>query len=189
MRTPLTTEALPGFEPEIGRWMWALEEVRRRTLRAVEGLDAETLDWQGPDGRENAIGSLLYHIGLVEMSWLYLDVFERPELPPQVRAEFPFPMATEGRVTAVPGVPLAEHVGRLAWSRRRFLDEVRGMSPDDWHRPRTPGDESYSVTPAWAVFHLVEHEAGHAAQIGALRARAERRNGGSAGTMVSWNQA
>jgi len=58
----LQIDPLPGYEPEVGRWLWALEEVRRRTLRLVEGLDQRTLDWEGPDGRENAIGSLLYHI-------------------------------------------------------------------------------------------------------------------------------
>lgn len=154
--------------------MWAFEEVRRRTLRVVDGLSQRTLDWEGPDGRENAIGSLLYHVALVEVSWLYLDVEERTELPAEVRDDFPHPMAVDGRVTPVLGTPLAEHVERLDRSRGRFLETIREMAPDDWHRPRSPVDESYTVTPAWAVFHLVEHEAGHTAQIGSLRARAER---------------
>jgi len=63
---------LDGYDPEIGRWMWALQDVRRRyTLRLVKDLDERLVDWEGPDGQENAIGSLLYHIALVEMDWLY----------------------------------------------------------------------------------------------------------------------
>jgi hypothetical protein len=41
--TPVT-----GVEPEIGRWLDALGRVRRITLRAVEGIDQRTLDWEGP---------------------------------------------------------------------------------------------------------------------------------------------
>lgn len=165
--------ALPGYEPDIGRWLWALEAVRRRTLDVVNGLDQRTLDWEGPDGRENAIGSLLYHIALVEMSWLFMDIQER-DFPASVKADFPHEMATEGRITPVTSVPLAEHVGRLTRSRSVFLEAFRGMSLDDWERLRSPEDAGYTVTPAWAVFHLVEHEAAHAAQISATKARAAR---------------
>ena len=91
------TVALSGYEPEIGRWLWAMEEVRRRTLDLVKGLDQQTLDWEGPDGRENAIGSLLYHIALVEMSWLFLDILEQ-DLPPPVKADLPHEMASQGRL-------------------------------------------------------------------------------------------
>ena len=66
---------LDGYDPEIGRWLWALQDVRRRyTLRLIQDLDARLVDWEGPDGRENAIGSLLYHIARVEIGWLYTDV-------------------------------------------------------------------------------------------------------------------
>lgn len=174
MQGTCEVEALPGYEPEIGRWLWALEEVRRRTLRLVEGMNQQTLDWQGPDGRENSVGSLLYHIALVEMSWLFMDIQLR-EIPPAVQADFPCAMATsQGRVTPVLQVDLAEHLARLAGSRSVLLHELQGMTIDDWHRPRGAADTDFQVTPAWAVFHLVEHEAGHAAQIGALKARAAR---------------
>ena len=169
----LEADPLPGYPPEIGRWLWAMEELRRRTLRLVEGLEPRVLDWQGPEDDENAIGSLLYHIALVEMSWLFLDLEERG-FPEEVRAYFPHPMDTDGRLTPVPGVALADHLARLERSRRVFLDAFRTMTVADWDRRRAPKDTGYEVTPAWAVFHLVEHEAGHAAQISSLRKRAER---------------
>ena len=40
--------ALPGFEPEIGRWLWALEDTRRRTKRSLEGLTQAVIDWPHP---------------------------------------------------------------------------------------------------------------------------------------------
>lgn len=176
----LAVNALPGYAPEIGRWLWAMNEVRRRTLRLVEGLDQRALDWEGPDSRENAIGTLLYHIALVEMSWLFMDIKEG-NLPPQVKQDFPHDMAdSKGRLTTVLGIPLGEHLSRLETSRRIFLDSMQEMTLEDWRQLRRPGDVDYAVTPEWAVFHLVEHEAGHAFQISSLKARA-RRLFGSAG--------
>jgi len=35
MSQVLRAAALPGYETEIGRWLWALEEVRRQTLSTV----------------------------------------------------------------------------------------------------------------------------------------------------------
>jgi uncharacterized damage-inducible protein DinB len=170
----LQAAALPGFEPEIGRWLWALEEVRRGTVATLKGLSQEILDWEGHDGQENAVGSLLYHIALVEMSWLYMDIFEQ-DLPVEVKADFPYDMAdSERRLARVLGVPLADHLARLERSRKRFLETVRGISLRDWRQLRSPGDVEYQVTPEWAVFHLIEHEAGHAFQIRAMKARATR---------------
>ncbi len=169
----LRAAALPGYEPEIGRWLWALEEVRRQTLDSVIDLDPRTLDWEGSAGDENAVGSLLYHIALVEMSWLFMDIFEK-ELPSEVESLFPHAMATEGRLTPVLGTSLETHLDRLRKSRGIFLEALQGMSIDEWHRLRSPKDTPYEVSPAWVAFHLIEHEAGHAAQIRTLKARAHR---------------
>ena len=171
---------LNGYDPEVGRWMWALQDVRRRyTLRLVNGLDERLVDWEGPDGQENAIGSLLYHIARVEMGWLYGDVKQMTELPSTVKPDFPFPSRDpdRNRLTRVLCVPLAEHIGRLDRSREAFLREFEGIRPDEWRRLRRPPDfeeVNYEVTPEWAVFHLVEHEAGHAFQISSLKARGTR---------------
>lgn len=170
---------LAGYDAEIGRWLWALQDVRRRyTMRLLQDLDPRLVDWEGPDGRENAIGSLLYHIALVEVGWLFGDVMGMTELPPRVEPDFPFSSREpDGRLTRVLGAPLADHVARLERSREAFLDQMREVPSDEWRRLRRPPDfdeVNYEVTPEWAVFHLVEHEAGHAFQISALKARGSR---------------
>jgi hypothetical protein len=176
-RRELRAQPLPGYEPEIGIWLWALQEARRRTLRLVEGLDQRTIDWEGADGRENAIGTLLYHIADVEMGWLFGDLLQS-DLPESVRGDFPFPArGADKRLTPVLGEPPESHMGRLARSRKVFLETFKTIPADEWRRLRMPKDEDYAVTPEWAVFHLVEHEAGHAFQISSLKARAARRFG------------
>ncbi len=176
-REELRAQPLPGFDPAIGIWLWALQEVRRRTLRLVEGLDQRTIDWEGADGRENAIGTLLYHIADVELGWLFWDLLQSG-LPESVKPDFPFePRGADSRLTPVLGEPLESHLGRLARSRKVFLETFKTIPLDEWRRLRLPKDEDYAVTPEWAVFHLVEHEAGHAFQISSLKARARRHFG------------
>lgn len=170
MRRRMQVEALDGYAPEIGTWLWAMEATRDRTKRYVRDLAQDIVDWPGPDGTENSIGAQLYHLALIELDWLFADMLLRPDLVPA--AEFPFEPFTGGRLTPVTGVPLDEHIARLDRTRATFLDQMRSIPADAWSRLREPAGEDYAVTPAWVVFHLVEHEAGHAAQIASLRRRA-----------------
>ncbi|QDV48835.1 DinB family protein [Gimesia fumaroli] len=175
MTNDLKIDPITASDSEIGRWLWGLEEVRKRTLRLVSDSDQRLLDWRGADGGENSIGSLLYHIAIVEMSWLYLDLLQQ-EFPPEVSELFPIPMADEaGKVSHVVGMSLADHIQRLKATREIALSIFQKMDCDEWRRLRPPvNDQPYEATPEWAVFHLIEHEAGHAFQISSLKARWNR---------------
>ena len=171
MKQLLQVRSLDGYPADIGRWLWALEDARRITRRTVDGLDVAALDWCGVDGSENSIGSLLYHVAGVEMGWLFIDVLGRA-FPPEVEADLPFEAWTDGRLTHVGGVTLAEHLGRLDRTRGIFLDHLRRMDVAEFRRVRAPEGEDYEVTPEWVVYHLVEHEVGHAYQMRSLARRA-----------------
>lgn len=67
-----------GDDPEVGRWLAALEDGRRDTLRELEGVTPDMVDWS-PDAPLNSIGSLLYHIGLIEWSWVSDEMLGDPE--------------------------------------------------------------------------------------------------------------
>jgi uncharacterized damage-inducible protein DinB len=161
---------MEGYPGEIGGWMAALEEARRRTLRAIAGLDPRVVDRS--DGAGNSIGTLLYHIALIEMDWLFAEIVEEP-FPAEVVELFPFDVRdAEGRLTPVTGVDLADHRERLRRTRGIFLEAMRRISPGDYHRPRIL--PSYSVTPAWVLHHLMQHEAEHRGQIIDIAGRAAR---------------
>ncbi len=170
MRETLAVKPLEGYPPEIGVWLWAMAEARKKTKAYVGGIDQNIVDWAGPEGNENSIGTLLYHIAAVELGWLHFDVLEQPERFPE--ADFPFEMFSESRITPVMGVSLDDHLARLDRSRAIFLERIKEISLADWSKLRSPEGEDYDVSPAWMVFHLVEHEAGHAAQIGVMKKRA-----------------
>ncbi|HEY0072276.1 MAG TPA: DinB family protein, partial [Chloroflexia bacterium] len=84
---------LPGYQPEIGRWLWALQDNREKTLRSLDGLSTAGLDTM-PPGSGNTIGVLLYHIALIEADWLYVEALDNRPIPHEIEALFPWPPAT-----------------------------------------------------------------------------------------------
>lgn len=165
-------EPLEAREREVGAWLWAMEEVRRGLHRALRGVEQDELDWRGPIGRDNSIGTLLTHIAGVEMGWCYYDVHHEP-FPPELTALFPYQedRGPDGTLVHVAGQDLETHLDRLAAVRRSVLGRFAAMDLDDWHRLREPEGEDYAMSPAWAVYHLVEHEAGHMYEVRAIRRR------------------
>ncbi|MDH3471975.1 MAG: DinB family protein, partial [Acidimicrobiia bacterium] len=142
-------EPIDGCPPEIGYALWTLQETRRRTLRYVDGISAEALDWQ-PVEQRHSVATLLYHIAVFEMDWLYTDILGRaeddermlPGMPAELHPHFPYPILLEDHsYTPVGGEPLAEHLDRLAASRQALLDVLTAMSVEEFRTLRPSGDE------------------------------------------------
>ena len=166
----LIVDAHLSEEPEIGRWLWALQDTRQRTMRELSRLSPAMLDWL-PGGNESSIGTVLYHIADIEADWLYVEVLEKP-FPPEVAALFPYSTRDEqGHLTQVQGIRLEQHLERLEIVRGLLLNAYQQMDLAEFRRARSLAN--YDVTPEWVLHHLMQHEAEHRSQIGALRARAE----------------
>ncbi|MGD6957233.1 DinB family protein [Rossellomorea aquimaris] len=160
-RKSLQVSPLPGYEEEIGRWLWCLEDVRRTLMKELSGITQSTLDTKR-DGRQT-IGSLLYHIALVEADWLYVEVLGT-EWNPEIRSLFPYNVRSDnGSLTHIEAQSLEEHFHRLNKVREVFLSHFRSMDLTDWRKLRTL--EKYDVSPEWVVYHLIEHESHHRGQI------------------------
>lgn len=150
--------------PIIGDWLAAMGEARERTKAALIGIDQATLDWQPPHGG-NGIGTLLYHIAVIEADWLSVEVREEPDYPPELLALCPYEVRhAAGRLTVVTGLDLAAHLARLDAVRAQFLATFSAMSLADFTRIRAL--PQYDVTPQWTVHHLLQHEAEHRGEIG-----------------------
>ena len=156
-----------AHDPEVGRWLAAMEDCRRDTLTELGGLGDDVLDAK-PPGAENSIGSVLYHVALVEADWLLVDIFgfDGTRSPDPVLLPFSDRNA-EGQLTHVPGETLEQQLDRLAAVRGILLDRLRPMSSGDFHTTRAR--DAYDVTPAWVVHHLLQHEAEHRSEIVRLR--------------------
>lgn len=154
----------PASHPELGRLLWMLQDTRARTLAVVEGLDQETLDWVQP-GVENSIGSLLYHIALIEADYLYADILG-VNYPEWLDEAFPWPDRDDtGHLSEISGVPLADHLARLMRVRDEFLRLVAPLTPEQVAAGRELPAANYVISPAWTFHHLMQHEAEHRGQI------------------------
>ena len=154
-------------DPEVGRWLSALEDARRDTLRELEPVTDAMLD-ERPAGLLNSIGTLVYHIALVEASWLLDDIYEGDPGPDWLRELLPFEDRDgTGRLIRVEGEPMASHLARLSRVRAYLLERLRPMSNADFHTVRHL--ERYDAAPDWCLHHLLQHEAEHRAHIAYLR--------------------
>jgi len=125
-------------------WLWALNDARRRTLVELHELPAAAIDWH-PAESAQSIGSILYHMALIEADWLYTEVLELP-LSEQLAALFPYDSRDQhGLLTSIHGVALDEHLARLDTVRRHILAAYQAMDLHDFHRVRHLPD--YDVTP------------------------------------------
>ncbi len=175
----LSVVPLSGYEPEIGRVLWMLEEGRERLKQGLAKIDAAKeqaiLDWRPRPGT-NSIGTLLYHIAAIEADWLFAEVMA--EYEPDTPVSWPNRFFShdirdeKGWVTHVSGEAMAHHLQRLDVVRSILLDAFRGMSLAEFRRLRRL--EAYEVTPEWVLHHLIQHEAEHRGQILERRTEAER---------------
>jgi uncharacterized damage-inducible protein DinB len=173
----LVIEPLLGYEPEIGLLLGMLEETRGRTKKWLAGLTDDELEWTPGPGL-NSIGTILYHLALIEADWLYAEALEQA-YPPEATALFPDDVRDDaGRLTVSRRESLQEHVDRLDAVRAMVLAAFRDMSLAEFRRVRVLPE--YDVTPGFVLHHLMQHEAEHRGEIGMLRALAARREGAAA---------
>ena len=154
-----------GGDAEIGRWLAALEEVRHDTMQVLREIPAEAVDRAPGDGGDT-VGTVLYHVALVEVDWVFSDVLDEQDRIP--RDLFPFEDRVEdGHLMPVLGESMERHLERLADTRTLVLDVLGSMSPQDYHRAHVR--ERFDVAADWVVFHLIDHEVEHRVRLSTLR--------------------
>ena len=152
-------------DPEIGRWLAAFEEVRADTLQVLRDVPMEAVDRDPGDGGDG-LGTVLYHVALIEVDWVFTDVLDQQDRIPHDL--FPFEDRIEdGHLMPVLGESLEQHLDRLAKTRALVLEVLRPMSPGDYHRAHVR--ERIDVAADWVVFHLIDHEVEHRVRISTLR--------------------
>jgi hypothetical protein len=161
----LTVKSVMARELEIGREIWRLQDARQRTIQVLEGANNRLINWRLPQENHD-IGSLLYHIAAIELSWLFEEILEQP-FPPEAEEYFPYPVRDEqGHLFKVRETSLEDHLRRLQVVRGLLVDSLKVMSVEDFRRPRQLPE--YDVAPEWVIHHLTQHEAEHRSEIAGM---------------------
>lgn len=170
-----------GRSREVASFFAQLDDLSRRMFADLADCRPAELAWQPARGR-NTIGMLLAHCALVEASWL-LVASENP--PADVhRARLERAMGIDADADGVPLPPdgrapgalrrwtLARH-RRLHDRARRFAKRAASRFRDadlDREIRRVRRDGTVRIlNPRWALYHVLEHLAGHYGQMLLLR--------------------
>jgi len=176
-RTLLVTP--PGFASrEAARFLWQMDEQRRALHEQTRGLTPEALRWQPAPGM-NSMGMLLAHIAFAETHLVQVGVKGETtghahDVVGITEAEEGMPLAPGAEPpAALSGRPLEFFDDLLARARTHTRETLVTLTDADLERlirrPPRPDGTVREFNVAWVLYHLIEHESGHRAQIALLR--------------------
>ncbi len=161
---------IPGFTPQIGRLLSMMNYARFTTLRAVDDLSQEQLDFR-LDADGNSIGALLLHFAAVEYAYQAFT-FEQRDLNEEELATWgpALDLGKEGQ-QKIKGNDLAFYLDKLNEVRARTF-ELFATVDDDWlNATRDPFWYNKPANHYFMWFHVFEDEINHRGQIRMIRKR------------------
>jgi len=194
MTEPTVRRALardPSFRAEdqsqIALFAAQLDDQSRRLAKTVEGLAVADLEWQPRAGR-NSAGMLLAHNAMTEVFWTGVatgaaadrsvtDAYCRKVLGVGLDDDGMPATAEVGHPAALAGWELARYLDLLQTARRHFRTEAAAWRDADLVAVRTysaqladGSDFRGEYSREWILYHMLEHYAQHAGQVGLVLA-------------------
>ncbi len=161
--------AQPGYAPEVGRLVCAMDRARSRTLDAVAGLTMAQLDHLH-DAQSNTIGALLTHMAAIEALHGILSFEGRAPTPEEFTKWGAASGLGDAARATIKGKLLDHYLDLLARTRENTKARLRDK-PDAWlleERDYVNGERANN----WYIwFHVPEDETNHRGQISWLRKR------------------
>ncbi len=149
--------------PEITTYLERLNDLRRKILKEVEGLDATALDWTPLPQDTNSLFVLAVHSVGAEHGWIGELIGGEPKT--RVR-----PLEFQARGDGV--AELRVRVETTAHESERILSAV---TENDLNA--TLQHEAYgTVAVRWGIVHVLEHYSEHLGQMRLTRQLWEKRN-------------
>ncbi len=181
MTSPIrrTLDLPAGFASrEAALFVAQLDDLSRRLVQDSRELTSAALGWQPLPG-QNTMGMLLAHVAYWEVFWDRY-VLEDRTMPFEVRdvlgldrEEVGTPLPADGRPpAALAGREIAFFHDLLARARAHTYAVARRLGDADLGREiarQRPDGTPTLITPRWALYHMLEHQAGHYGQLLLLR--------------------
>src|SRR5688572_3628981 len=126
-------EPVVDCDPDVGRWLAILDDARKRTQFTFSQIKSEELDAPPVTGI-NTIGTLLYHIALSDLNWVFDNMLQQP-YPKHVATLFPFPQLNSiGHLSPISGWNVADYQNRLDAARQCIRDVFKPMTVSEFRQ-------------------------------------------------------
>jgi len=149
----------------------------RVLLESVKGITPQELEWQAERGM-NTIGMLLAHNAVVDVFWTQLAILGLKEYDSTPvlgigMDDDGLPLAPDAEPPAnLRGKPLAYYEDLISRGRAYVKDSWSKVTDADMDKETTrerPDGSKRILNVRWAMYHILEHFAGHRGQIQMLR--------------------
>ncbi len=150
--------------PAVQMYQTELHEGRKRVLQALDGLDAEALNWRPLPQNTNSLFVLATHLLGSERDWMHKTVGQR-----KVERD----RAAEFRARGDDVAALRSQYADVERETDQILSQLREEEMDVVHT-----GERRPYTVRWCILHVLEHYAEHAAHMELTRQLWEGRERG-----------
>ena len=167
-----------GFRSREAASFYAQLEDQARILReSVQGITPPELEWQ-PERGMNTVGMLLAHNAIVDVFWTQLAILGITDTDslPAIGISMDddgMPLAPDAEGPAnLKGKPVAFYEDLLARGRayvREAWAKVSDAEMDKQITRERPDGSKRVLSVRWAMYHILEHYAGHRGQVQLLR--------------------
>lgn len=161
-----------GRNPRLASFAAQLDDQLSLLKKNTADLDTRHLEWQHHLGL-NTIGMLLAHLAVVDVWWMRIAPRQEPEteherITREIIGIGPdddgMPLSPGGRHPAsLAGKGIADYLRMIDAARVVTHGELRGWKDEDLPTTFTLRDRI--ISREWAVYHVLEHFAGHYGQI------------------------
>ncbi|MCR8644389.1 DinB family protein [Paenibacillus sp. N1-5-1-14] len=165
----LLVKDMPGYSPHISRMLSMMNYARFTTLRAVEDLTVQQLDYH-MDADGNTIGMLLEHFAAVEY-YYQIYTFENRTFNEEEKAIWGAGMelGAVGR-EKIKGNELTYYLEKLVSVRERTYELFKSVN-DEWLHEERDFWYGKQANHYFMWFHVYEDEINHRGQIRLIRKR------------------
>ncbi|MCG8352943.1 MAG: DinB family protein [Chloroflexales bacterium] len=171
-----SVDPVPNCPPDIGRWLAIIDDARERLHFALQSVQDADLDAAPPIGI-NSIGTILYHLALTDLNWVYDNLLQQP-YPDDIAHLFPYPLTNEQeQLSSVARWTLPAYQQRLAAARAKVHRVFSAMSIEAFREVLRREEDYgvYEVTPEAVLRHLAQHESEHRGEIQPLASALRKR--------------
>ena len=158
----------PKLDPQLSLLWWMLEDVRKVTLKGIDGLSKEQL-FQPPIEGEYPVGAYIMHLAEAEVFWL--QVLKGTKIDKEIKKRIYYdswmdPSKSDAESPKAP-LEINEYLEAIKEVRellKEYLFSIKDSDLDEFVVQQRK-DGEHKILRKWIIYHLIEHEAHHRGQM------------------------